>query len=87
MKSNQIRLIAISAGMIITFSFLDSDYLRLNEILSDSTSQLGYYTPAEIHPPKQKNDKTHPPHFGRCLASSSRRCTFANTGNFAMWVL
>jgi hypothetical protein len=38
--------------------FLDSDYLRLNEILSDSSSQLGYYTMAEIHPPKQKNDKT-----------------------------
>ncbi len=38
--------------------FLDSDYLRLNEILSDSASQLGYYTQDEIHPPKQKNAKT-----------------------------
>jgi len=38
--------------------FTEKDYNRLNEILSDSTSQLGYYTPAEIHPPKPANLKT-----------------------------
>jgi len=33
--------------------FLEGDYKRLSEILSDSTSQLGYYSPEEIHPAKQ----------------------------------
>ena len=33
--------------------FLESEYTRLNEILADSTSQLGFYTPEEIHPVKQ----------------------------------
>ncbi|NEW80889.1 MAG: hypothetical protein GZ094_00765 [Mariniphaga sp.] len=33
--------------------FLESDYKRLSEILSDSTSQLGFYSPEEIHPKKQ----------------------------------
>jgi len=32
--------------------FLEPDYTRLNEILGDSSSQLGYYTPLEIHPVK-----------------------------------
>ncbi len=30
--------------------FLQSDYVRLNEILADSSSQLGFYTPEEMHP-------------------------------------
>ena len=38
--------------------FTEMDYKRLNEILSDSTSQLGFYTPAEIHPAKPVNVKT-----------------------------
>lgn len=38
--------------------FLESDYKRLGEILSDSTSQLGYYSPEEIHPAKQAVKKT-----------------------------
>jgi len=38
--------------------FTDSDYKRLNQILSDSLSQLGFYTPAEIHPVKQEVVKT-----------------------------
>ena len=33
--------------------FLESEYIRLNEILADSTSQLGFYTPEEIHPVKK----------------------------------
>lgn len=33
--------------------FTESDYKRLSEILSDSTSQLGFYSPEEIHPAKQ----------------------------------
>jgi len=38
--------------------FLESDYKRLGEILSDSTSQLGYYSPEEIHPAKQTVKKS-----------------------------
>jgi len=38
--------------------FSDSDYKRLSEILSDSTSQLGFYSPEEIHPEKQTVKKT-----------------------------
>ena len=38
--------------------FTEMDYNRLNEILSDSASQLGFYTPAEIHPPKPVTVKT-----------------------------
>jgi len=38
--------------------FLESDYKRLSEILSDSTSQLGFYSPEEIHPVKQAVKKT-----------------------------
>ncbi len=38
--------------------FTEMDYNRLNEILGDSTSQLGFYTPAEIHPVKPVNIKT-----------------------------
>ena len=38
--------------------FTEMDYNRLNEILSDSSSQLGFYTPAEIHPAKPVNVKT-----------------------------
>lgn len=33
--------------------FSESDYTRLTEILSDSSSQLGYYTMDEIHPAKK----------------------------------
>lgn len=33
--------------------FSGSDYSRLTEILSDSSSQLGYYTMSEIHPAKK----------------------------------
>lgn len=38
--------------------FTESDYKRLSEILSDSTSQLGFYSPEEIHPVKQAVKKT-----------------------------
>ena len=38
--------------------FTEMDYNRLNEILSDSASQLGFYTPAEIHPVQPVNVKT-----------------------------
>ncbi len=38
--------------------FSEKDYTRLNEILSDSASQLGFYSPAEIHPIKPVNVKT-----------------------------
>jgi len=38
--------------------FLERDYKRLNEILSDSTSQLGFYSPEEIHPSKEAVKKT-----------------------------
>jgi len=38
--------------------FLEGDYKRLSEILSDSTSQLGYYSPEEIHPAKQTVKKS-----------------------------
>jgi len=38
--------------------FTESDYKRLTEILSDSTSQLGFYSPEEIHPVKQAVKKT-----------------------------
>lgn len=33
--------------------FSESDYKRIKEILADSTSQLRFYTPEEIHPAKQ----------------------------------
>jgi hypothetical protein len=38
--------------------FTEMDYNRLNEILSDSASQLGFYTPAEIHPAQPVKVKT-----------------------------
>jgi len=38
--------------------FSESDYKRLSEILSDSTSQLGFYSPEEIHPAKQAVKKS-----------------------------
>ena len=38
--------------------FLESDYKRLSEILSDSTSQLGFYSTEEIHPVKQAVKKS-----------------------------
>ena len=38
--------------------FSESDYARLNEILGDSLSQLGFYTPDEIHPVKQSVAQT-----------------------------
>ncbi len=38
--------------------FSKSDYTRLSEILADSSSQLGFYTPEEIHPVKQAVKKT-----------------------------
>lgn len=38
--------------------FTESEYTRLNEILGDATSQLGYYTPDEIHPVKQTGVNT-----------------------------
>jgi len=37
--------------------FLENEYTRLNEILADSTSQLGFYTPEEIHPVNQTVEK------------------------------
>jgi hypothetical protein len=39
-------------------TFTGMDYSRLNEILSDSASQLGFYTPAEIHPAQPVKVKT-----------------------------
>jgi hypothetical protein len=33
--------------------FSENDYARLNEILADSSSQLGYYSPNELYPVKQ----------------------------------
>jgi len=38
--------------------FTESDYKRLTEILSDSSSQLGFYSPEEIHPAKQAVKKS-----------------------------
>ena len=38
--------------------FTEGDYIRLNEILGDSLSQLGLYSAQDIHPPKQTNVKT-----------------------------
>lgn len=38
--------------------FWENDYKRLSEILSDSTSQLGFYSPEEIHPAKQAVKKS-----------------------------
>jgi hypothetical protein len=38
--------------------FSENDYNKLTEILSDSSSQLGFYTPEEIHPVKQPVVKT-----------------------------
>jgi hypothetical protein len=38
--------------------FTEMDYNRLNEILCDSASQLGFYTPAEIHPAQPVKVKT-----------------------------
>jgi len=38
--------------------FTESNYKRLGEILSDSTSQLRFYSPAEIHPVKQTVKKS-----------------------------
>jgi hypothetical protein len=38
--------------------FILSDYNRLNEILADSSSQLRYFTPEEMHPVKKAVAKT-----------------------------
>ena len=38
--------------------FSESEYTRLSEILADSSSQLGFYSPEEIHPAKQAIKKT-----------------------------
>ena len=40
------------------FPFILSDYNRLHEILADSSSQLGFYTPEEMHPVKTAVTKT-----------------------------
>ena len=37
--------------------FSETDYKKLTEILSDSSSQLGFYTLSEIHPKKQSVNK------------------------------
>ena len=38
--------------------FTETDYKKLTEILCDSSSQLGFYSPSEIHPVKQSVTKT-----------------------------